>query len=151
MAYYTILQNAWTSVTQPPAGVIGTGLTSTMTTDQKLTSVNGWVVAGTIPVSFFTNGAALLNSINWPEFNAIATASLQTQLIALCNNPGPILGGSGNTTNFAPGIFLAAFTTGSKTIASLTALAKSTITPWWQSNGYPSPFNQADTTLAGLT
>lgn len=151
MTSYVLLQNAWTSATQPPTGVVGTGLNATMTTLQKLNSVNGWTIVGAVPLSFNTTGIALLNCINWPEFNAIATAALQTRLMELCAVQGPILGGSGNTTHFAPGLFLAAFTVGSQTIAALTALAQANVTPWWQANGFSSQFTQADATLAGLS
>lgn len=152
---YLALQNAWTSAVQPPAGVLGTGLNATMTTAQKISTVNSWTITGSVPASFTTTGPALLNCINWPEFAAISTAFLQSAILAVCNNPGPILGGSANTTHFAPGLFLASFTVGSNTISALIALAQSTVTPWWQASvanngaGLSAPITPSDLIAAG--
>jgi hypothetical protein len=47
-------------------------------------------------------------------------------------------------------MFVATFTNLSgPTITALTALAQAVVTPWWQANGYTSPFTQADLTAAG--
>lgn len=149
MSYYSALVAAWNGATQPPVGVTGTGLTAQMTTAQKLSAVNGWTITGTVPTTFYCTGAQLLNCINWTEFVAL-TAQQQSNLLALCNNPGPILGGSANTSNMAGGMILAYFTNKSgPTIAALTALAQATVSAWWKANGYSSAFTQADLDAAG--
>lgn len=152
MAYYTALTTAWNGATQPPTGVTGTGLTGGMTTAQKLAAVNAWTVTGSVPTSFFTTGADLLNAIDWTEFNAL-TAANQTRLLAMLAVQGPLLGGSANTSHMVPGMFLALFTNLSgPTIVALTALAKAVVLPWWQASnggGLSSPVSQQDLTAAG--
>jgi hypothetical protein len=108
MSYYTALINAWNSATQPPSGVTGTGLTG-LTTAQKLVAINGWTVTGTIPTTFYTTGSAVLNCINITEFNNL-TAAQQSNLLALCNNPGQLLSGSGQTANLTAGMIISYFT-----------------------------------------
>lgn len=149
MAYYTALITAWNGATQPPSGVTGTGLTGGMTASQKIAAVNGWTVVGAIPTTFNTTGAALLNCINWTEFAAL-TAQQQSNLLMLCTSPGPLLGGSGNVGLIVAGMFLAYFSNHlGPTITALSALAAATVQPWWQANGYTSPFNTNDLTAAG--
>ena len=87
------LQSAWNSVTQPPAGVTGTGLTDGMTTAQKLTAINGWTVTGTVPTSFYVTGSQILNCINYAELKALTDIQQQKALGAL-RNSGAIVGGS---------------------------------------------------------
>lgn len=156
MAYYTALINAWNSVTQPPAGVTGTPLTGGMTTAQKITAVNGWTITGAIPTTIFVNGDQLANCVNWAEF-AVLTAQQQQNLLGLFAIPGQLLGGSASTSFLPVGMILSSFTVTGPTIASLTALAKATITPWWQApvansgGGLSGPVSQADCTAAGLS
>jgi hypothetical protein len=151
MAYYTALQTAWNGATQPPTGVTGTAITGDMTTAQKLAAVNGWTVTGSVPTSFMTPGAALLNCINWTEFAAL-TAAQQANLLAVCANPGQLLAGSANTAFLVAGMFLAYFANHSgPTILALTALATGTVQPWWQANGYTSPIGIGDAQAAGLS
>lgn len=146
MAYYTALINAWNAGTVP-SGYTGTALSGT--TAQKLVQINGWTKTGTVPTSFFTTGAALLNCINWTEFNAL-TAAQQLNLLTLCAAPGSLLGGSGQTSHITAGMFLAYFTNVSgPTIIALTALAQAAVTNWWADNGYSSPFNTTDLVAAG--
>jgi hypothetical protein len=154
MAYYTALIAAWNGATQPPAGVTGTALTG-LTTANKIIAVNGWTVTGSVPTSFATTGAALLNCINWTEFAAL-TAQQQSNLLALLANPGPLLGGSANAGLITAGMFLAYFSNHSgPTILALNALAKATVTPWWQASvanggaGLNSTITQYDITAAG--
>ncbi len=138
MAYYDALIAEWPSLTPG-------------TTAAKLAQLNALTVSGSIPTSFFVTGDQLLNCINWTEFAAL-TAAQQTSLLALCQTPGQILGGSGNTSHMAPGMFLAFFTNLSgPTITALTALAKATVQPWWQANGYPRAFDLGDIAAAGLS
>jgi hypothetical protein len=156
LAYYTALIAAWNNVTQPPPGVTGTGLLGGDTTAQKITKVNAWTVTGSVPTVVTTTGAALLNCINWAEFNAL-TAAQQSNLLELCSNPGPLLGGSANVSLITDGMFLAYFTNhAGPTIANLTALAQGLTQMWWQApvanngGGLTAPVSLADTTAAGL-
>lgn len=149
MAYYTALITAWNGATQPPAGVTGTALTG-LTTAQKLAAVNGWTVTGTVPTTFFATGDKILNCINWGEFNAL-TAQQQSNVLAMCNNLGQLLGGSGNTTHLVAGMIIAYFPAAGATITALTALAQASTNPWWQTNGYPRQFDLGDVAAAGLS
>lgn len=153
MSYYTALINAWNGATQPPVGVTGTGLTGGMSTQQKIDAVNGWTVTGTVPATLFVTGAQLLNCVNYAEFKAL-TAAQQADLMALFQVPGPLLGGSANTTHLVDGMILDYFPVAGPTIAALTALAQGTVTPWWQAStggGLSSPVSQNDVTAAGLS
>lgn len=151
MAYYDALIAAWNSVTQPPAGVTGTALTGGMTTAQKIVAVNGWTVTGSVPTSFSTTGAALLNCLDKTELQAL-TAAQRLEILTMCACSGQIAGGSANAGRGAPGLILAYFNVAGATIANLTALAKATVTPWWQANGgLNGPVSASDTTAAGLS
>ena len=156
MAYYTALIAAWNGATQPPTGVSGTGLTSGMTTDQKIAAVNGWTITGSIPTVLYATGNQIANCINWAEFNAL-TAAKQTNVLALCGINGPLLGGSSNTAFLTDGMILATFPTSGPTIGALTALAQATVTPWWQvpvasgGAGLSSPVSMNDCIPAGLS
>ena len=150
MSYYTALTVAWNSSTQPPAGVTGVGLTSTMSTATKLAEVNAWAITGVIPSSMYATGSQLANCINWSEFNA-KTATQQANLLALCNNPGQLLGGSANVSLLTAGMFVAVFGSSSVTIANLTALAQASVTPWTAANGYSVLNNQDLIAAGGLT
>jgi hypothetical protein len=133
--------------------VTGTALTG-LTTSDKLTAINGWIITGTIPVSIMVTGDQLLNCIKYSEFAAL-TAQQQSNLLAVCHTPGQLLGGSGNTTLMVAGIFLACFTTSSATIANLTALAKASVTSWWAASAAAgggalgSPVGYPDLAAAG--
>ena len=109
MAYYTALITAWNSGTQPPTGVTGTGLNGGMTTAQKIAAVNGWTVTGSIPSSFFTTGAAILNCINWTELSNLTDAQ-RKDVLGLCAIQGPLLGGSGETAFVTAGVIINYFT-----------------------------------------
>lgn len=151
MAYYDALIAAWNGATQPPPGVAGTGLTAQMTTAQKIAAVNGWTVTGTVPTTFFVTGAQLANSVNYAEFKAL-TAAQQSNLLLMFACPGQLLGGSANTTHLIDGMIIDYFPLAGPTIAALTALAKGTVTPWWQSGGnLNSTVSQSDVTAAGLS
>lgn len=156
MAYYDVLIAAWNSSIQPPAGVTGTGLSSAQSTTTKLNNVNAWTVTGTIPASILTMGSAVANCINFAEFNALTVAQ-QSNIMALCQITGPLLGGSANVGLLTAGMFVTYFTTpSSPTIANLTALAKSVTQSWAQANGYPYGANGgllygSDVSAAGLS
>ena len=137
MAYYDVLIAAWNSSIQPPTGVTGTGLSSGQTTATKLSNVNNWTVTGVVPASILTTGSALANCINFAEFNSLLPTQ-QSNIMALCNIVGPLLGGSTNVGLLTAGMFVSYFSTiSSPTIANLTALAKATTQSWAQANGYP--------------
>jgi hypothetical protein len=151
MAYYDALVAAWNNATQPPPGVTGTGLLGGDTTAQKIAKVNAWTVTGAVPTVLSVTGNQVLNCINWTEFNAL-TAQQQSNLLEMCACPGLLLGGTANTTQMVDGMLLAYFTNHvGPTITALTALAQSTVQPWWQANGYTRPFTTADATLAGVS
>ena len=151
MAQYTNLIAAWNGATQPPTGVTGSPLLGGDTTVQKLAKVQAWTVTGTVPTTLYSTGAQLANCINYAEFKAL-TATQQANLLALCNNPGPLLGGSANTAFLVDGMILDYFTNKSgPTILALTALAQATVQPWWQYAGYTSQIGLQDVQAAGLS
>lgn len=138
MAYYTALIAEWPSMTPG-------------TTAAKLAQLNATTVTGSVPAAFYVTGSQLMNCINWTEFAAL-TAAQQSNLLALCNNPGQLLGGSTNVGLITDGMFLAYFTNhAGATITALTALAQAIVQPWWQANGYPRPFDLGDISAAGLS
>lgn len=136
MAYYDVLIAAWNSSIQPPAGAVGTGLSSAQTTATKLSNLNGWTVTGSIPTNLTVVGSQILNCIAWSEFNVL-TAQQQNNVLNMCAVPGPLLGGSTNVGLIVSGMIVATFPSSGATIASLTALAKATTQSWAQANGYP--------------
>lgn len=151
MAQYTNLIAAWNGATQPPTGVTGSPLLGGDTTAQKLAKVQAWTVTGAVPTTLYSTGAQLANCINYAEFKAL-TATQQANLLALCNNPGPLLGGSANTAFLVDGMILDYFTNKSgPTILALTALAQATVQPWWQYAGYTSQIGLQDVQAAGLS
>lgn len=155
--YYDALIAAWNNPTQPPPGVTGDPLTGSMTTDQKLTTVNAWTITGTIPASLYSNNADLVNCINWAEFKAL-TAAQQTNLLNLLACPGPLLGGSANASLITQGMMSEYFANHSgPTFTALKNLAKGAVRAWWgvpvaeNGAGLSSPVSQTDLQLAGLS
>ena len=157
---YAALQAAWAtssaSLGALPSGVSGTSLYG-LSTSAKIAAVNAWTVTGTIPTSFYISGDALLNCINWTEFAALSTAQ-QLNLLTLCNCPGRLLGGSGNTAFIVDGMILAYFTNHlGPTVTALTALANAQVQPWWSvpvangGGGLQGQVSQSDITQAGLS
>jgi hypothetical protein len=136
MAYYTALINEWATLSGSTA--------------QKLAAVNALTVSGSVPTTLYVSGAQLANCINWAEFAAL-TAQQQANLLALCQVPGNLLGGSSNTSLLTDGMFLAYFSLAGATIANLTALAQAAATPWSQVNGYSTPISMSDVINAGLS
>lgn len=135
MAYYDALKTQWATLTG--------------TTSAKLTAINALTISGSVPTSLYITGSQLLNCINWAEFNAL-TAAQQANILTLCNCPGQLLGGSGNTTLMVDGMMLAYFTNrAGPTITALTALAQASATSWWQVNGYSTPIGPNDLIAAG--
>jgi len=148
MSYYTALIAAWNNATQPPPGVTGTALTAQMTTAQKLAAVNAWTVTGSAPTAFTLSGSQILNLINVTEFNAL-TAQQQQNILALCQVPGGLVGGSAETAFLVDGLIISYFPSNSLTLAALTAFANSQVQLWWSANGYQRPFDTGDLQAAG--
>jgi hypothetical protein len=164
MAYYDALISAWNTSTAAAvsatvtgvAGVAGQSLNG-LTTAQKIAAVNGWTVTGTIPTSTTFTGAQLANCINWTEFAAL-TATQQSNLLALCQIPGGLLGGSANASFLPIGMILAAFTNASgPTRLALVGLANALVQPWWSTpvanggGGLGGTVAPGDASVAGLT
>jgi len=137
MAYYDALITKWGTLTPG-------------TTAAKLAQLNAITVTGSVPTSFYTTGAAILNCIDWTEFNAL-TAARQTNVLQMCAIPGQLLGGSSQTSHLVAGMIIAYFPGGGPTITALTALAQAAVQPWWQVNGYPRAFDLGDIAAAGLS
>ena len=148
MAYYTLFTSAWNTGTVP-GGVTGSALTG-QTTAQKLININGWISNGSIPTTIYVTGSQILNCINWTEFAALP-ATQQSNVLAMCQVPGNLLGGSANTTHLVPGMIIAYFPPAGVTITALSAMSAATPQPWWQANGYPRPFDMGDVTTNGLS
>lgn len=154
MPDYSALIAAWNSTTQPPVGVLGTALTATMTTDQKIVVVNAWTVNGTVSTSIYVTGDQIANCIQFTEFNALTTTN-KDLVMKLCMIPGSLLGGSANTAKLPTGLMFANFNATSITRTALVALAKATT--WYNypiasgGAGLSSPVTLTDTDAAGLT
>ena len=140
MAYYDALITKWGTLSG--------------TTQSKLDQINALTVTGSVPTTFYTTGADILNAINWTEFAAL-TSTQQANLLAMCQVPGPLLGGSAQTSHLVAGMIIAYFNIAGTTVANLTALAKAQVTPWWQASvaqgggGLTSPVNIYDLQAAG--
>ena len=101
------------------------------TTQSKLDQINALTVTGSIPTTLYVTGDQVFNCINWAEFAAL-TAQQQSNILAICQTPGQLLGGSANTTHMLDGMLLAYFPLAGPTIANLTAFAQAVTQPWWQ-------------------
>jgi hypothetical protein len=136
MAYYTALINAWNNPTQPPPGVIGNALVGTMTTAQKVTTVNGWKVAASAqPMLIATY--KIYNCIVAAEWAALTDVQRQNvrDIFMLGQTDG-----SPNTTT--RNTLLSTFGAGSQTRTNLIALTTQFDTPgnvdWCYTNSYPT-------------
>lgn len=151
MAYYDALIAAWNNgATSLPSGATGSLFVGGDTTAQKLAKLDAWIVTGSVPTTLYVTGAQLANCFNWTEFAAL-TAAQQANLLALCQIPGLLLGGSSNTAFLVDGMILAYFSHVGATVAALTALAQGSSQPWWQSAGYQSAPQLGDVNAAGLS
>lgn len=148
MAYYTALITAWNGATQPPTGVTGTGLTSGMTTAQKLAAVNGWTVPAPQPANIPVT--SIIAAIVPADFLALTALQLQ-QLQFLLQSSTTVFAPVGGTVR---SVFGSIFTGKTTTLNNLTALVSpfdNATEPWGQSVGYPSAFNLNDVQIAGLS
>lgn len=148
MAYYTAFVAAWTSVTQPPAGVTGAALTAGMTTAQKLAAFNAWTMAGpAVPMVIPTY--KIYNLIVASEFNALT--STNQQLVRDILGMGTVDSSPGTQVRAR---MVALFPNGTTTFANLSALAATYDTPqvaWWVANSYPRAFDLGDCAAAGVS
>jgi hypothetical protein len=151
MAYYSALIAAWNSSIQPPAGVTGTGLSSGMTTQTKMNTVNAWTV--TAPsIEMIIPTYKIYNLVNGTEFAALSTAN--QQLVRDILFMGSVDASSGTQIRSR---IISIFPSSTLTFASLAALASAYDTPqvpWWGSSnggGLTSPVNSADLAIAGLS
>jgi hypothetical protein len=135
MAYYTALINEWALLTPG-------------TTTQKLAQINAMTVTGSVPTTLNATGNQILNCINYAEFKAL-TAAQQQNLLLMCACPGPLIGGSASVAFIVDGMILDYFPGAGPTVAAMTALAKGTVQPWWQANGYSAPIGLPDLAAAG--
>ena len=104
-----------------------------------------------VPTTLYVTGPQLANCISWTEFAAL-TAAQQQNVLLLCLNPGPLLGGSPNTSFLVDGMILAYFFHPGPTLSALTALAQGSVTPRWQTGaGLNGPVLQNDSNAAGLS
>jgi hypothetical protein len=148
MAYYDALIAAWNNPTQPPPGVTGTGLSGTMTTDQKLVAQNGWTMVGPA-VKMVVQATDVYNLINLTEYNALSAAN-QTAVNNLLSM-GMLDASQGTTVRSR---FVAIFPSGTQTFTALSNFAKqfdSPQTPWWIVNKYNNQINGQDLVNAGLS
>lgn len=155
MAYYDALISSWNSSTQPPPGVSGTALSSSMTTAQKLTAVNGWTTTGPV-IPMIIPTYKVYNLISPTEFTNLS--SNNQQLVRDILGMGTVDASSGTQIRSR---MISIFPNGTQTFASLSSLAASYDTPvvnWCYANKYPSfgsggPGNlsQPDCTNAGLS
>lgn len=106
---YAPLAAVW-GVAGIPSGVTGTPITNGMTEAQQLAAIATWTVTGTIPSTIYISGPQLSNCINWSELAALTDAQ-RKDVLDLCLNPGPLLGGSANTSFLTAGMIIAYFPT----------------------------------------
>lgn len=154
MSQYDILVAAWNAGTVP-AGATGSAFVGGDTTAQKLAKVNGWIITGVVPSVFVITSDQIFNALNWAEFNALPI-SAQNQLLQACTTPGTIVGGA---SSFIGGMVVNFFSNklAGPTISNFTALAKASVTPWWQAQpaqgglGFSQAVTLLDVAAAGLS
>lgn len=157
---YDALIAGWTlssaSAGALPPGVTGTSLFGLSTT-AKTAAVILWTVPGPIPPTANVAGYQLANCVVFTEFNAL-TQSEQSNILAICNNSGPLLGGSAGAALLTGGMFVNYFGVNSQTIKNLTALITGPPLLWWSAPtppgaGIAAPTSQAAAVVAaaGLT
>lgn len=157
---YDALIAGWTlssaSAGALPPGVTGTSLFG-LNTAAKTAAVILWTVQGPIPPSAGVTGVQLANNIVWAEFKA-QVQSNQTNILSLCNNPGPLFIGTASQSLLTAGMFLSYFGAASQTVKNIEALISGSTGLWWSAPvpigaGITAPISQADAVVAaaGLT
>lgn len=142
---YTNLINAWNSVTQPPTGVTGTGLTG-LTTANKLVAINGWTVPASAQKAVLTP-SAIINAIVPADLAALTTA--QVTLLSLCLQGSTVDASVGTTVRAAIQAIFAGKTTTLNQLGALVAPFDSPTQLWWVANGYTGAISPSDLTAAG--
>lgn len=148
MAYYDAMIAAWNSSTQPPAGATGTPITSGMTKQQKLDAMNGWTVVGAA-IRMVIPTYEIYNVTDVNEFSALSAANQQNMRDILAMGNVDLSPNKPARTRM-----LALFGAGTATRTAMAAMAvpyDSPKIPWWQSVGYPRPFDMGDVDAAGLS
>jgi hypothetical protein len=139
---YTALINAWNSPTQPPAGVTGSGLAPGDTTQQKITKVNGWIVAA--PQKAMFSGTVIVNTIVATDLAALTALQVaQLQLLIL---DASIDASKGTSVRTAIQNMFAGKTQTLQAFGALVAPFDNYTHTWCEDNKYP--FNSQ--TLGGL-
>jgi hypothetical protein len=155
MSTYTALIAAWNSVTQPPAGVTGVGLSSSMTTAQKLTAIDGWTVPTGVPLKAIFSPSVILNAIV-PADLASLTAT-QVSFLTLVLQGSTVDGSAGTTVRAAIQNIFTGKTTTLSNLGALVAPFDNPTMPWWEATvaqgggGLSSPVSNNDLVATGLT
>ena len=148
MAYYTALQTAWNSATQPPTGVTGTALTG-LTTAQKLAAVNAWTVSTGVAVPAILTPSKIINAIVPTDLAALTTT--QVTFLTLVLQGSTVDASQGTTVRAAVQNIFAGKTQTLSQLAALVAPFDNPSVSWWSANGYPRPFDLGDVAAAGLS
>lgn len=117
------------------------------TTAEKLAQINAMTVTGAVPTVFSVSGVQIYNCLVPAEFQALSVAN-QQYVRDIFNLQGAIPAGTGTTVQT---VLLAIFGSATVTRANLVALAQAVVQPWWEANGYTSPFNINDCIAAGVS
>jgi hypothetical protein len=136
MAYYDTLIAAWNNPTQPPPGVVGTGLNPAWSTSQKVTTINGWKVAPAAQPMLIPT-YKLYNCLVAAEWAALT--DVQRQNVRDIFMLGTTDGSVGTATRST---LLSTFGAATQTRANLITLTTQFDTPsnvdWCSVNGYPT-------------
>lgn len=135
------LRAAWNGAQQPPAGVTGTGLTSSMTTEEKLAAVNAWLTAGPSRAMVIPT-YKIYNAIVPSEFTSLTNA--QQQLVRDILSMGQVDASPGTSVRAR---MVALFPDSTQTFANFAALAQqydTTKVSWLVANGYPEKLGLGD-------
>lgn len=171
--YYAALIAAWNGTTQPPTGVTGMALTSTMTTAEKITAVNGWTVAGpnqnvsiASVIRYLGLNLKLAGLQRYASAALASTATLTEAQVAgsefaavlACPNAAPFQAGDAASIEALLTEIASDSNSGLTTtdVTNLMALFATT-TPWWQApvanggGGLSSPVGLPDCQAAGIS
>lgn len=133
MAYYTALIAFW---------ALQTG-----TTAAKLATVNAATVTGSVPTVFSVSSSDIYSALDAGEWVGMQSDAVKSQLIRdILNLTNSIPVGAGTMANL---ILFYVFGSSPATLLNLGKLAVAQVQPWWQANGYSSPFSNNDLIAAG--
>jgi hypothetical protein len=144
MLNYAPLIAVW-STTSVPATYTGTALNAGMTTDQKLTAVNGWSKPGVEP-PLILKPTDIMNAIVYSEWIALTTA--QQLYIQTVLSMGDVNASAGTNIRTA---FLTIFGNGTVTRTNLAGLdtTNTPTVPWVTNNGMNWPLTAQDLVAEG--